>query len=305
MLVLDIQRMSTEDGPGLRTTVFLKGCPLHCAWCHNPESISKKPQIIWLETRCIGCGTCIHTCPNNALTAGIEGIEINREKCLACGTCVDACPALALEMKGKEMTPIDLVNEVLKDKAYFGDLGGVTLSGGEALAQVSAVKEVLRLLKENNVNTAIDTCGYVSWNAFEEVIPYTDLFLYDFKVFDTEGHKTWTGAPNEQIKSNFERLYERVGKEKIWIRTPIIPGATDTKENIEKIASFVNGRTVRYELCAFNNLCRDEYRRLGHTWKFSNAALKTKEEMEELHSVAYNLCKEAIWTGAVAVEKGE
>lgn len=290
MLVLNFQRMSTEDGPGLRTTVFCKGCPLRCRWCHNPESIRPKKQIEWIGVRCIGCGECVKTCPNGALTAKSEGIIIDRDKCRACGACINKCPTGAIEMKGKTMSVKEIFDEVVKDKAYFIKDGGVTLSGGEIMAQADEAAELLKMLKENGIGTAVDTCGLCAREAFDKVLPYTDVFLYDMKIFDGEKHKEFTGADNKQILDNFLYVSDACKKRGItmWVRTPIIPGATDGDDNISSIAKFIKGRYDRWEMCAFNNLCRDKYERLYQDWFYRKTQLMTKKRMDELVNIAKN-----------------
>lgn len=308
MLILNYQRMSTEDGPGLRTTLFVKGCPLKCRWCHNPESISPKKQIEWLQVRCMGCGTCIKACPNGALSAKPEGIIVDRSKCVACGTCIEACPTGALECKGIEVTPQEALKELMKDAAYFGPEGGVTLSGGEIMAQAKEAAELLKLLKEQGIGTAVDTCGLTTKSNFDMVFPYADIFLYDIKLIDREQHKTFTGVTNETILENFNYLAEKVkgtGK-RIWVRTPIIPGATDTDENIRGIARFIKGKYERWEMCAFNNLCRDKYERLYQEWFFAKTELMTDERMDELVRIAEAEGLTNVYrTGATRLRTGE
>ena len=302
MKVLDIQRMSTEDGPGLRTTVFFKGCPLSCAWCHNPESISPRSHIEWLGVRCIGCRTCVSVCPRKGIRLDEQGVHLP-EDCAVCGTCADACPTQALEMKGKEIPVDDLFATVMKDRSYWGEGGGVTLSGGEVTLQWKEALPLLRRFKEAGVHTAVDTCGLAKWEVFEALLPVTDLFLYDLKLFDEDLHRRFTGRSNELIIENFRRLCEvsEGTATGIWVRTPIIPGATDTEENIRGIASLVGDRVEKWELCAFNNLCRDKYERLGKTWEFKDCGLMTRARMEELTAVAReNGAPEAVWSGATA-----
>lgn len=282
--------MSTEDGPGLRTTLFVKGCPLKCRWCHNPESISVKKQTEWLKVSCIGCGECVKSCSKQALSAEKDGIVIDREKCVACGKCASICPTGAIEIKGKDMTVKEVFDELVKDRAYFGKDGGVTLSGGEIMRQAKEAAELLRLLKEANIGTAIDTCGLCKKEDFDLVFPYTDVFLYDIKLIDGERHKEFTAVDNGTILDNFDYLAKRVeGTEKqLWIRTPIIPDATDTDDNIRGIAKFIKGRYTRWEMCAFNNLCRDKYERLYESWFYQKTQLMTKERMNELYEIAVN-----------------
>ncbi|MEE1032177.1 MAG: glycyl-radical enzyme activating protein [Ruminococcus sp.] len=288
MLILNYQRMSTEDGPGLRTTLFVKGCPLKCRWCHNPESISPRKQIEWLQVRCMGCGTCIKTCPQGALSATPQGILVDRRKCVACGQCVENCPCGALECKGIEVTPEQALKELMKDAAYFGPDGGVTLSGGEILFQAQEAAKLLKLLKEQGIGTAVDTCGLTARSNLDLVFPYADIFLYDIKLIDSDRHEAYTGVKNELILDNFNYLAEKVkGTDKrIWVRTPIIPGATDTNENIRGIARFIKGKYERWEMCAFNNLCRDKYDRLYQEWFYSKTELMTDERMDELVRIA-------------------
>ena len=295
MKILNIQRMSTEDGPGLRTTLFVKGCTLACKWCHNPESISPKSHVEWMGVRCIGCRTCVAVCPQHGIVLDETGVH-SSDDCTACGTCVKECPTEAREMKGLAYTPEELFKELIKDRAYWGADGGVTLSGGEILMQADEAAKLLRLMHEAGVHTAVDTCGFVSRTAIEKVLPYTDIFLYDLKLFDAQEHKKFTGQSNEIIRENFEFL-AGTGK-RIWVRTPIIPGATDTDENIRGIASVVRDRVEKWELCAFNNLCGDKYERLGEKWIFSGAQLMTKERMDELVTIAKSAGAErVVWSG--------
>ena len=304
---LDIQRMSSEDGPGLRTTIFFKGCSLACAWCHNPESIAKKFQVHWLSNRCIGCGSCEGVCPNSALSRCEDGVHIDRRLCAGCCNCVSACPALALECKGVDAEPEALCHELVKDRAYFGRDGGVTLSGGEALLQEGAV-ELLRLLKAEGIQTAVDTCGMVFAEQLDAALPYTDLLLYDLKLLDDAEHQRWTGRSNALILRNLgtAALWAK-GSGRLWVRTPIIPGATDSEANIraigERIAAI--GGAERWELCAFNNLCIDKYRRLDIDWAFRETPLVSKRTMEQLLAVARSTraCEDIRATGALNQEE--
>lgn len=303
---LDIQRMSSEDGPGLRTTIFFKGCSLACAWCHNPESIAKKFQVHWISTRCISCGSCDNVCPNGALARDESGVHIDRRLCTGCCACVSACPTLALECKGIDAEPEELCRELVKDRAYFGRDGGVTLSGGEALLQDGAV-ELLRLLKQEGIQTAVDTCGMVFTEQLQAALPYTDILLYDLKLMNDAEHTRWTGRGNAMILRNLgvAALWAK-GSGRLWIRTPIIPGATDSDENIRAIGDRINaiGGAEHWELCAFNNLCTDKYKRLDIDWSFKDAPLITKKRMDELLAVARSTraCEDIRASGALAME---
>ena len=293
--ILEIQRMSTEDGPGLRTTVFFKGCSLQCTWCHNPESISARPQVHWIGSRCIGCQTCLEVCPENALAFSPQGNTIDRHKCTGCGICAEECPATALELLGQSWALDDLYAEVLKDKTYFKKSGGgVTLGGGEPLLQPEFCRSLLRLLNESAIHTAVDTCGRCSQKALERILPYTDLVLYDLKEINPQKHQRFTGSDNHAILENLlyicDSMQTRGRPEALWIRTPVIPGATASEENIRGIGQFLgrqlDGCVSRWDLCAFNNLCRDKYLRLDLNWAFKDSDLLSNLFMEKLAVVA-------------------
>jgi len=302
-LVLEIQKMSTEDGPGLRTTLFLKGCSLSCRWCHNPESISHQPQIRWIENRCIGCLECIDICPLSALEAAKTGIHIKRDVCTGCGKCADHCPSGALELWGRTMTCTEAFSELIKDKAYFGKEGGITVSGGEAALQPAFVEGLFKLLKQEDIHTALDTCGMCTTGQLRQAAEHADLILFDIKEIDPQLHKEFTGGSLEYVKRSFSevvqitarsRLHSQAwqdhGAKSLWVRTPIIPGMTDRLDNITGIARYIldngEGMVDRWELCAFNNLCRDKYRRLGRSWELEHAELLTAERMNELTAAA-------------------
>jgi len=297
--ILRIQRMSTEDGPGIRSTVFFKGCPLACVWCHNPESISPRLQIHWEKARCIGCRSCIDACVKGALAAAETGIAIDRSECDdSCGACAEACPSTAMEIYGEAWELKDLVREVLKDKAYFQKSGGgVTLSGGEPTMQPLFAKELLSTLKQAGIHTALDTCGQCSWETLDALLPYTDLVLYDLKEINADKHKAFTDVSNTTILENLVLLGGSMKEHslpgKLWIRTPLIPGCTDTPENLRGIGIFIKDHlgpfVNRWELCTFNNLCIHKYEGLGIHWDFRNAALLSWDEAERLACLAREL----------------
>ncbi|MFH1983937.1 MAG: glycyl-radical enzyme activating protein [Pseudomonadota bacterium] len=293
--VLEIQRMSTEDGPGLRTTVFFKGCTLRCDWCHNPESIAARPELQWVAARCIGCRTCLEVCSCDGLSAAGEGIVIHRERCTGCGDCAQACPSTALEIMGHRWAVNDLAREVLKDRAYFlTSGGGVTASGGEAAMQAGFVAAFLAACRGAGVHTAIDTGGHVQPEAYRILLPQSDLVLFDIKMMDAEAHRCHTGAGNRLIFENLQAVATAkrttATPSRIWIRTPIIPGATDTEANIAAIGRYIAahlpGDVTRWELCAFNNLCRDKYRQLGRPWAYGETALIPEAHMAALADTA-------------------
>ena len=313
-LIAEIQRMSTEDGPGLRTTVFFKGCGLRCTWCHNPECISSKPQIHWIETRCIACKTCQEVCPEAALSFSDDGVCINRKLCTVCGLCAEECPSTALELIGLRWQAGDLVDELLKDRVYFEKSdGGVTLSGGDPAIQAPFAAVVLKALKQSGIQTAIDTCGICSKGTLDLLLPYTDLVLYDIKEIDSEKHKAFTGNSISAVLQSLLFICQHMDAHQIpgrlWIRTPIIPGATDREDNIRGVGEFIsaniNDSVERWELCAFNNLCQDKYRRLGMQWAFADSELMGRSEMENLAVVARNSGVNphiVHWSGSVKID---
>jgi pyruvate formate lyase activating enzyme len=318
--VLQVQRMSTEDGPGLRTTAFLKGCPLACEWCHNPESISPRRELQWIAPRCVSCGACVSACAAAALARGAGGaVEIDRGRCAlgsaaggaACpAPCSEACPSGAMEALGSTWAASELARELRKDSAWFASSvgGGVTLSGGEASAQRAFSASVLRSLKETGLCTALDTCGYAPWELLAELYRDVDLVLYDLKEIDDARHRAFTGVGNALILDNLRRTAELAAGEcprlAIWVRTPIVPGATDSEENLRGLGAFLRelgaGLFERWELCAFNNLCADKYRALGIEWKHARTPLVERARMEALAAAAAEALGEVgkvSWTG--------
>ncbi len=306
-LIFNIQKLSTEDGPGIRTTVFFKGCPLKCRWCHNPEGIDPQPQLMWTETRCIDCKTCIKTCQNKVLTFTKTGLHINRQKCLRCGKCAEACPSNALELIGKPYEIKKLIEEVEKDRPFYNQSqGGVTCSGGEPTMQLQPLSDFLKICKQTGIHTALDTSGYIKWEALEKILPFVDLVLYDLKLIDSEKHKQYTGVPNDIILENAKSI-AKLGIP-MWIRTPIIPNHTDSDENVRDIAQFIKNYLLpavkRYDLCAFVNLCKGKYARLGINWRFNDTPLLKKENMDHLAELARKIgVPNVCWAGPTRLEK--
>jgi len=312
---LHLQRLSTEDGPGIRTTVFLKGCSLHCAWCHNPESISSTPFLQWQAYLCIGCQTCILSCPNDSLSMENGVLRVDRNVCRLCGECTDACPANALELLGKKIYSSELIEELLKDSAFFSQSdGGVTFSGGEPALQPEFTAAVMETLHEQGIHTALDTCGNVPLANLKLILPYTDLVLYDLKLMDSELHKKFTRVGNELILENLhwlvDYIHDNAQNLQLWIRTPLIPQATATQENLQAIAAFLNELesdvVERWELCAFNNLCRDKYERIGMHWDYEDQPLMRKDELDACQQWArqiYRKPQTVNVTGSARVEQ--
>jgi pyruvate formate lyase activating enzyme len=293
--VVNIQRMSTEDGPGIRTTVFLKGCSLACTWCHNPESIAMGPEVVWHEWKCIDCDACSDVCKEGALYRLGDEVVIDRDRCTGGSACTEACPASAIERIGVERELDDLVAEVVTDRAFFERSGGgVTVSGGEPGVQARFVTAFFARLRQLGIHTALDTCGMCSDLAIEEMSAQADLVLYDVKEIDGDRHRRFTGRPNDRILANLVGVADRIrtgGRpQALWIRTPLIPGATATDENVRGIGRFISERlgdvVARWELCAFNNLGGDKYRRLGRVWDFEGVELMSREDLARLGAVA-------------------
>lgn len=285
--LFDIYRGTSHDGPGLRTTAFFSGCPLQCEWCHNPEGIGFTPVSCWEAARCIGCGECLLVCPSGALSQSDERIKTDTVRCIGCGACAQTCPSRALMMTARQYTVEKLLDELKRDELiYRKSGGGVTVSGGECLMQHGFLRALLKGLKAQGIHTALDTCGHVQWSAFESVLEDTDLVLYDIKLMDGREHRRFTGQGNERILSNLKNIARRIRLKEtaaeIWIRTPLIPGATATEENISAIGQFIaaqlEGAVTRWELPAFNNSGVHKYRRLGLDWPYADKPPITKAQ---------------------------
>jgi pyruvate formate lyase activating enzyme len=309
-LIFEIQKLSTEDGPGIRTTVFMKHCPLKCAWCHNPESIPKKPLLEWLKHKCIGCEICVETCKQQALSFNKKGLQIDRDMCTSCGECVEECPSTALHMFGEWWTLEDLFHEINKDRVYYSKSGGgVTISGGEPTLQPKFTKALLKMCKENGISTALDTCGIASKQTYHKLLPYVDLILLDIKEINEKKHKEYTGVSNKKILENAKWLanYVEEQNKELWIRTPLIPGYTATEENIKGIGTFIvnelNNIPKRWDLLTFNNLCKDKYERLDLDWRLKDIPLMEEELIEALYEIGKTSgVKNVEWSG---LTKGE
>lgn len=260
--IVDIKRLAVHDGDGIRTTVFFKGCPLKCVWCHNPESIDFKPQLAYYQSKCIGCMECVSVCPSSAHTSDNGAHRFDRYLCQSCGKCEAVCLGEALKLYGREMTVEELLPLLLEDKDFYENSGGgVTLSGGECLMQADFCVALLKRLKENGIHTAVDTCGFVSRDTLSKVIPYTDVFLYDTKAIDDTVHIRCTGQSNRIILDNLQYL-DSVGKH-IEIRIPYVPGWND--DQIEKIRAFLSGfHTIpQVKVLPYHNYAGSKYEALG------------------------------------------
>jgi pyruvate formate lyase activating enzyme len=281
-LVTNIQKYSIQDGPGIRTTVFLKGCPLRCWWCHNPESLSPQPEIVVFESRCLGCGNCKKVCPTGAVVSAVDKVEHSGASCILCGDCVTACPTGALQLIGKRMTVTEVMTEVLKDRLFYEDSGGgVTFSGGEPLAQPLFLKELLEGCRACGLHTAVDTCGYALREHLLSVAPLTDLFLYDIKITDDAKHRHYTSVSNVPILENLTAL----GKihNNIWLRMPIIPGLNDDDENLEAVARFVASVPAvrQVNLLPYHKTGIAKFNRLRQTYHLEETPDPSPKDMEK------------------------
>ena len=253
-MIFDLQRSSFVDGPGIRTTVFFKGCNLRCAWCHNPESQEPKPQMMFHAGKCTGCGKCKEVCPQGG------------ETCNLCGTCVLYCPHDAREICGRAYTPEQVWKEIQKDRLFYdASGGGVTFSGGECMLRLDFLTEILRICHENGVHTAVDTAGHVPYEAFLQILPYTDLFLYDVKCMDPALHQRTVGVENGRILDNLRRLLQ-TGKP-LWVRIPVIPTVNDTREEMQRIKDFLDscGTPAKVELLPYHAMGEHKYAAIGKT----------------------------------------
>ncbi len=281
--VTNIQRFSLDDGPGIRTTIFLKGCSLRCSWCHNPECINPEAQIQFFVDRCTQCGACVAACPVQAQQI-IDGKRIyRRDLCQRIGHCVKVCDFGALELVGKEITTSDIVTEVVKDRIFYQkNNGGVTISGGEPLLQNNFTRDILASCKKLGIHTAVDTAGNVPWQNFKQVIPQTDLFLYDLKCIDPGKHRLLTGSSNKLILDNLNLL---VNEEKeIWIRIPLIPGINDKSDDILAFAKLLHQipKISRIQIIPYHRYGVGKYASLGMEYDYVNINPPTDEIIKKI-----------------------
>jgi len=279
--VYDIQGFSVQDGPGIRTTIFMKGCPLRCPWCHSPESQQFHAQLSWISTRCVGieeCGKCLDVCSKQAIAPGktipnpstlepVHHIQINRNICDNCGECAAVCYRDALYICGTDYTVEELLDRVLKDRPFYDQSGGgVTISGGEPLSQPEFVHRLLKRLKESGIHAALDTTGYAPYDSIKQVLPYTDLFLYDLKHMDSRQHKIVTGVSNELILENVQKIAKDGGK--IQVRIPVIPDFNDSKESFKAIGLFcksLGDAVTVIQMLPYHNLGVMKYPRIDNS----------------------------------------
>ena len=283
--VFNIQRYSIHDGPGIRTTIFLKGCPLNCWWCQNPESQLTEQETVFREDRCIGCGACSTICPSHVIQIK-NGLPVTeKEKCILCGKCIEKCPALAREMIGKKLTTEEVIKEIEKDLVFYEESGGgVTFSGGEPLKQSEFLESLLNGCRKKKIHTAVDTSGYISWEILNKINSKVDLFLYDLKIMDNERHKKYTGVSNEIILENLKKLSSIHNN--IFIRFPVIPGINDDYQNIRETGEFLSSlKIAQVNLLPYHYIGVDKYRRLGRTYKLATTQPPSEEKLSEVSAI--------------------
>jgi pyruvate formate lyase activating enzyme len=282
--VLNIQHFSVNDGPGIRTTVFMKGCPLHCAWCHNPESISSSREIVLRPDRCIRCGECMTVCKNDAIHR-INGSYVHHlEKCMKCGECVEVCAADARTIIGTEMTVEDVMKEIRKDVVFYNQSnGGVTFSGGEPLLQSEFLLALLKACRQEGIHTTVDTAGFTTASILKSIAEYADLFLYDLKILDESKHREFTGVSNQIILNNLRLLVE--WKRQVVVRVPFIPTINDNEENIRALGEFLHSLKAIQELhiLPYHKSGIEKYQRAGK--KYLLTSLETPNK-KTIHSAA-------------------
>ena len=284
-LITDIQRFSLSDGNGIRTTVFFKGCNMNCSWCHNPETISFERELMFYETKCIGCGKCFEVCAAHKMVN--DKHIIDKALCTNCGKCADICYAQALVMCGKEMTVEEIMKEIRQDIPYYNSSkGGVTLSGGEVLCHKDFALELIEACKKEGISTAVETNLNFPFESIKELLGSVDLIMCDLKIFDDEEHKKHTGVSNSNIKANL-KMIDSLGVD-IIVRTPLIPGVTDSAENISAIADFIKtlSNLRRYELLNFNPLGEGKYKALEKENTFEKCRPFDEDVLKNLESVA-------------------
>ncbi|MBD3254544.1 MAG: glycyl-radical enzyme activating protein [Candidatus Lokiarchaeota archaeon] len=284
-VIFDISHYAIYDGPGIRTIVFLKGCPLHCLWCHNPESQIFNPQVSYFREKCILCGKCVEVCPNEALIISEESVIREYDKCDVCGTCVEVCPNQVMEVVGKFIDTEEIIKQIMVDKPFYDNSGGgVTISGGEPTAQPKFLISILKALKEKGIHTAIETCGFFKESLVEKLVGLIDLFLFDIKHFEPDIHKKFTGVSNERILFNFEKIHKIVGDQGIICRIPIIPGVNDDNHAIDGITSFL--KKINYmgevHLMPYNKMAKTKYEKMGMGDIYKDMGDLTEENLNEI-----------------------
>ncbi|MDR0852130.1 MAG: glycyl-radical enzyme activating protein [Clostridiales Family XIII bacterium] len=284
--VFNIQRYSIDDGPGIRTTVFMKGCPLRCLWCSNPESQNAKPELTYRYTSCVKCGACVDACPNKALTLGAGGIQVDRERCACCGDCVKTCTAEALQISGKEMTIEEVFKTIKRDDVYYETSdGGVTASGGEILGQADFVAALFKKCHEAGYHTNADTSGYGSEEGLLKILEHSDLVYFDLKHMDPEKHQEAIGISNDVILKNLS-IAAKSGV-RVVIRFPLIPDYNDTAENLTAMAQFITDLNpeMTIHILPYHRYGESKYAMIGKTYPLSELRENSPEDLERVKNM--------------------
>jgi pyruvate formate lyase activating enzyme len=284
--VFDIRKFSIHDGPGIRTTVFLKGCPLRCAWCHNPESQSAEPELIMRSNRCLQCGACVEACPKDAIRLDTDGPITDQGRCERCGLCVDACFSGARKLAGRELTVAQVMAEIERDRPFYDESGGgATFSGGEPLRQPEFLSELLISCRTQEIHTALDTCGYAPWSVLDRIRPYVDLFLYDIKTMAEAQHRALTGVSNRMILENLRALSE-LGHA-IVLRVPVIPGINDGTDNIRAIGSLAAHlpSVMWIELLPYHRIGVEKYGRIARPYSLPEIHPPSQERIAAISRI--------------------
>jgi len=287
-LIFDIRKFSLHDGPGIRTTVFFKGCPLSCTWCHNPESHSFQKEVMLWDSRCIGCGECLGHCPQEAIQAvlGSDGKVrsiTDRARCTRCGECIEACAAGARELVGQQMSVRGVMGEIERDRTFYEESGGgATFSGGEPLAQADFLENLLTACKSQDIHTAVDTSGYATWATIDRIRAKTDLFLYDLKLMDDSRHIQYIGVSNRRILANLRALAKH--GQRIIVRVPLIPGINDDEDNLRQLGEFTKSlpRLERVDVLPYHPSALGKYERLAYPYSLTGTPQPSEERVQEI-----------------------
>jgi len=279
--IFDIKQFAVHDGPGIRTTIFFKGCPLDCPWCHNPEGLRQEDDLFYYESKCIGCGSCLDICSQDAIDKKDGSINIDRDLCDLCGRCAEECPTTALKVAGKKVTTDEVMDEIERSTIYHDtSSGGVTLSGGEPFQQFEFMEELVDKCNKKDIHITVDTCGHVKPKKFDSIKDKIDLFLFDLKIIDEESHREYTGVSNDWILENLKSLLK---ENEVIIRFPMIPDITDTEENISSMIEFLSPfkGVKEIDILPYHNV-KEKYNMLGKKYEIKGVKKPSRKKIEKI-----------------------